>query len=241
MHGLAPGSSLRVLSRDDIDGACTCLWQIPPGWRQDAAFTLEGASSWFVLAGELCSGDVTVPTSGYRRVPAGATHEPLATTPGALVLAMWDRGPRLLAPGSVAQDVSDACVACFATAEVESQPTPVAGPVPGITVKLLHRSSATGGVTALVTIPAGWTEPRFEHHDCVEESFKISGEIRIVEDGVEQVLAAGDYFFRPPYIKHGAMHTPAGTSSLIRFSGTVVNHYGPVPEGRRAAAGLALA
>jgi hypothetical protein len=42
------------------------------------------------------------------------------------------------------------------------------------------------------------------------------------------VLAAGDYFFRPPRIKHGPMRTERGTSSLIRFSGVVENHYGPL-------------
>ena len=48
--------------------------------------------------------------------------------------------------------------------------------------------------------------------------------------GKTYVLEAGDYFFRPPRIKHGPMRTQKGTTSLIRFSGTVVNHSGPIVD-----------
>lgn len=84
-----------------------------------------------------------------------------------------------------------------------------------------------------IETPAGWSEPHSEHHHCIEESYKLSGEITLEENGQEQTLAAGDYFFRPPRIKHGRMHTANGTSYIIRFSAKPENHYGPV-EGRQA-------
>jgi quercetin dioxygenase-like cupin family protein len=100
--------------------------------------------------------------------------------------------------------------------------------VAGITVRILRTDPQSGGMTMVINIPPGWAEPRSRHHDCVEESFKLSGDIWLEEDGRPHVLSAGDYFFRPPRIKHGPMRTEGGTSSLIRFSGVVVNHYGPL-------------
>ena len=93
---------------------------------------------------------------------------------------------------------------------------------------MLNQVPDTGGLTMLITIPPGWQEDRAEHHDCYEESYKVSGDIWMVENGIAQDMSGGDYFYRPPKIKHGPMKTKNGTSSLIRFSATLVNHYGPV-------------
>ena len=49
LTGLAPGTQLRVLSRDPADGAMTCLWRIPPGWSQALPFALAADAELFVL------------------------------------------------------------------------------------------------------------------------------------------------------------------------------------------------
>jgi quercetin dioxygenase-like cupin family protein len=225
--GLTPGSALRVLSRDPGDGALTALWRLPAGWRHARPFTLAGGEALYVLEGGLRNGDHAYASGHYAYRPAGFAQGPLASDDGALVLAMWDAAPLHHAPGTVTPGKALALPFVDGNA-VHEHPTPVAGPVAGITVRILRTDPETGGMTMVITIPPGWQEPRSRHHDCVEESFKLSGDIWLEEDGKPHVLSAGDYFFRPPRIKHGPMRTEGGTSSLIRFSGVVVNHYGPL-------------
>jgi quercetin dioxygenase-like cupin family protein len=225
--GLRPGTRLRVLSRDADDGAATCLWRIPPGWSHPDDFALAGGEALYVLQGEFSIGDQRYAPGHYSYRPAGRTHEAIRSHSGALVYAMWDGAPELLLPGSVPIG-PEAPILWLDGNAMDESPTPVEGPVAGIMVRILRRDPVTGGMTLIIRIPPGWEEPRSEHHDCVEESFKLSGEIWLRENGEPQTLVAGDYFFRPPRIKHGPMRTGPGTSSLIRFSGTVVNHYGPL-------------
>jgi anti-sigma factor ChrR (cupin superfamily) len=225
--GFAPGTSVRVLSRDLANGASTCLWKIPPGWQHPRSYALELGEALFVLDGELSKGGERYRQGFYSYRPRGFVHEPMQSSEGAIVLAMWDGDLQMRRPiADVA--LNEEPVLCIDTGTVTGVPTFVEGPVPGITVKLLRTDKRTGGMTLLISIPSGWTEARSEHHHCVEESFKTAGEIQLTENGQDQTLAAGDYFFRPPRIKHGPMHTPRGTTSLIRFSAKVENYYGPL-------------
>jgi quercetin dioxygenase-like cupin family protein len=222
------GGALRILSVDPLDGAGTCLWRVPAGWSHPGGFAMAGDEQLFVLEGEFSKGDSRYRAGCYGYRPAGTVHEPMASPGGALLLAMWDSAPdRLPPPAAKAPERGDG-LAFVDTGVVPAIPTPVQGPPLGIDVKILNRYPAGGGMTMLITIPPGWEELRSEHHDCVEESYKLTGAIWIVEDGQEQVLSAHDYFFRPPRIKHGPMRTAGGTSSLIRFSAKPENHYGPV-------------
>lgn len=227
LRGLRPGTTLRVLSRDAGDGAATCLWRIPPGWSHREDFTLGGGEALYLLQGDLCIGEQRYAAGHYGYRPAGRTREGVCSETGALVYAMWDAAPVLREPGTVPIG-SEQPILWLDGNAMDEHPTPVEGPVAGIMVRILRRDTTTGGMTLIIRIPPGWEEPRSEHHDCVEESFKLTGDIWLHEDGVPQTLSAGDYFFRPPRIKHGPMRTLAGTSSLIRFSATVVNHYGPL-------------
>jgi quercetin dioxygenase-like cupin family protein len=231
--GFADGTQLRVLSRDEAAGATTCLWRLPPGWAQPAPFARAADEELFVLAGSLEEAGVPgeaprhVPHGSYRFQPRGHRHAALASPGGALLLAMWSAPPRPFEVGTL-EPGALAAVPWLDTHGMTERPTPIEGPVPGIQVRILRQDAATGGMTLIVAIPPRWEEPRSEHHDCVEESYKLSGEIWLREDQRPHTLAAGDYFFRPPRIKHGPMRTVSGTASLIRFSGAVVNHYGPI-------------
>lgn len=227
LRGLAPGTLLRVLSRDVGDGALTAIWEIPPGWSHDQPFTLAGGEALYVLDGDLRKGGQHYERGHYAYRAGGAPHGTMRSERGARLLMMWDAEPRLRAAGSLPA-APDCSLPWVDGNAVDEHPTPVAGPPAGITVRILRRDPLSGGMTMIVNIPPGWEETRSEHHDCVEESFKLSGDIWLLENGQPQTLEAGDYFFRPPRIKHGPMRTAGGTSSLIRFSGTVVNHYGPV-------------
>lgn len=238
LTGLAPGTQLRVLSRDPADGAMTCLWRIPPGWSQALPFALAADAELFVLEGSLLENGQSLRGGAYLHRPAGMAYPWLASRDGATLYAMWSATPALRAvtaeaqraAGGIAQTDAAPPGTWIDTGEMAEHPTPVQGPPAGINVRILRRDAASGGMTLIVSIEGSWEETRSEHHDCVEESYKLSGDIWLRENQRPHVLEAGDYFFRPPRIKHGPMRTQKGTASLIRFSGAVVNHYGPIVD-----------
>jgi hypothetical protein len=103
----------------------------------------------------------------------------------------------------------------------------VTGPAPGLRLKLLWRDEATGAYTRLLDVAPGWREPRLEHHDCSEEAFMLAGDMTM---GALGTMRPGAYFFRPPGIRHGPMHSQAGAVILVRTDGVLVNHYS-APDG----------
>jgi quercetin dioxygenase-like cupin family protein len=231
-EGFAPdlplGGEVTVLSADPEDGASSCLWRIPAGFNSAGGHVLSGGEQLFVLEGSFTKGDHLYTEGCYGYRAPRTRHEPLSSDDGALVLAFWDSELRPSPRPFQRQGPSGDGAIFVDTNSMDYKVHDVPGPAEGIVVKLLNREAATGGSTMIVTIGGGWDEHRAEHHDCVEESYKLAGDIRIVENGHEHILSAGDYFFRPPRIKHGPMNTERGTSSLIRFSGELVNHYGPL-------------
>ncbi len=229
LAGLAPGTQLRVLSRDPGNGALTAIWEIPPRWVHERPFSLAGGEALFVLDGDFSKGSCHYGRGHYAYRAGGTPQGFMESVRGARLLMMWDAAPRLLPAGSIPLAPGESLEWVDGNA-VDEMPTPVEGPPAGITVRILRRDASSGGMTLIVSIPPGWEELRSEHHDCVEESFKLSGDIWLRENHRPQVLEADDYFFRPPRIKHGPMRTRQGTASLIRFSGPVVNHYGPIED-----------
>ena len=98
-------------------------------------------------------------------------------------------------------------------------------------VKMLRHVPSNDEMTFLTGIMPHWRENRQEHHHCVEESFKITGDLNLnMNLGAKMLMTANCYFYRPPYLKHGPMYTRTGTMSLIRVSSKLVNYYMPVEE-----------
>ena len=96
------------------------------------------------------------------------------------------------------------------------------GPEPGLFLKPLWMDETSGAISMLVRA-ADWTESRQEHHDSVETAYTIDGGMELGERGT---LTAGDYFWRPPWIRHGPMRTTAdGFRAFMRVDGPLVNHY----------------
>jgi hypothetical protein len=139
----------------------------------------------------------------------------------------WDAAPRLLPVGSVPLESQPSLLWIDGNA-VGEHPAPVDGPPAGVTVRILRRDLLTGETAIIVNIPPGAEETCAEHHACVAESFKRTGDIWLRENHRPRVPEAGGYVFRPPQIKHGPMRTLRGTSLLIRFSATVVSYDGPI-------------
>jgi hypothetical protein len=229
--GLTEGTQVRVLSQDYGDGASSCIWHIPAGWSHREAFITSAPEQLYVLEGDLHKGDYTYTEGRYSFRPAGAIHEPMWSENGAKVLAFWDKAFDVLPleEGAGAAP-SEEPIPLIDTIKMHWQPTIAEGPSAGILVKVLRHVKETGEMTFVTGVLPYWREDRREHHDCVEESYKITGDMNLnMSLGDRMLMEENCYFYRPPYRKHGPLFTKRGTMSLIRISSTLVNHYEPLP------------
>lgn len=110
-----------------------------------------------------------------------------------------------------------------ALAKLETPLTPVStSKVPwepigthGLHRKILGHDEASGHVTFLLDIPAGWHGGGVAHyHECCEEVLLLSGSVTL--DG-SHYWHAGDYFYRPAHVVHGIDEkSEEGARALVR-------------------------
>lgn len=227
VEGFAPGCEVRVLSIDPSDGACSCILRVPAGWRHQTPFTSSAPEQLFILSGDLHKGEYTYTEQCYSYRPAGAPHGPMWSENGCETIVMWDKAFDVKA----GQGDPTGMIGCLDTIKLNWQPTIAEGPQAGIMVKMLRHVASNDEMTFLTGIMPHWREDRPEHHHCVEESFKITGDLNLnMNMGEQMLMTANCYFYRPPYNKHGPMYTRTGTMSLIRVSSKLVNYYMPLVE-----------
>lgn len=85
----------------------------------------------------------------------------------------------------------------------------------GLQRKILGHDEASGHVTFLLDIPAGWHGGGVAHyHECCEEVLLLSGSVTL--DG-SHYWHAGDYFYRPAHVVHGIDEkSEEGARALVR-------------------------
>ncbi len=223
-EGLSP-FDWKVLSQAEDGGAVTALARLEPGWRTADGLVFSAAQEFLVLEGELsvaCGQRIYRLTPwAYMRIGAGAAHGPLSSATGCRLLWMTEG---LLETVTPATDPLEPVT--FTDPRTMEWELPwVKGPAPGLRLKLLWRNDETGAYSRLLSVDPGWSEPRLEHHDCSEEAFVLSGEMTL---GALGTMRCGAYFWRPPGIKHGPMHSREGAVIFIRTDGALVNYYSTV-------------
>ena len=89
------------------------------------------------------------------------------------------------------------------------------GPYPGVSLKILHKNEATGGLVVLRKFEKGITVPAHVHAQANEHAYVVSGEWD--EDG--KVYSTGAFFFAPRGERHGPHHARTEVVSLTFFDG----------------------
>lgn len=89
------------------------------------------------------------------------------------------------------------------------------GPYPGVELLVLHKNTATGGVTVLRKFQAGVTVPAHIHPEANESAYILSGEWE--ESSV--TYTAGTFFFAPRGERHGPHVARTEVISLTVFDG----------------------
>lgn len=217
-RGWPAGTATTVLSRDPDGGAFTGILHLPAGYRRPAG-VLPGDSELLVLSGGLWIGSAPRPAGFYEYHPGGSGHEEWAVAEQPCELFFKAGGVPDFEPGAVAADERHVSLD---TARMEWMVTPVPGPPPGITVKILRTVEETGELAALVANPPRYDYARLEYHDCVEEMYCIEGDMRLGNSGL---MTPGSYFWRPAYVTHGPFYSHTGVLMYLWVASTLVNHF----------------
>ena len=80
----------------------------------------------------------------------------------------------------------------------------------------------TQAFTFLYCMTPNFWQDNISYHDCAEESYHIWGTSWMMQFGD---LPTGGYFWRPPYINHGAFGCKLGTLAIGRTDSRLYNHF----------------
>ncbi|MFC9971118.1 DUF4437 domain-containing protein [Spirillospora sp. NPDC127200] len=223
----------RNLSYDEEDGSASLKVRFTSGWSRPAGVH-RAETEWYVLSGRVTVGDTVLGEGGYWMAPIGAWTPPVSAAEGTEILLFreygdWGFDPadgdregvrpdqRLVVLDSAAMpwiDVRDGSPMRFDLGGT---------PVPGLSIKLLHRDEKTGFYTRLIKAKPGWRETPMAHHPCSEEAYCLEGGF----DYNYGRMWPGTYFWRPALIRHGdfTADAEAGCTWLIRSDADLVDWY----------------
>lgn len=212
LWGLAPGVEMRLLSRDDDNGAVSMLVRYPAGYGIPAG-TLPVDVEFLVIDGSLTIDGQDYCHLCFAHLPAGFQRGALASPSGAVVLTFLSADPT----GVTAPATYDPARLVL---RADAYQVPYTGNFhpefpPGAGRKLLYKDPVTGDVSWILgTLPVRWAE-RSEIHPTVEEMYLLSGEVHANRG----VMRPGAYFWRPPEVPHGPFGTLTGNLYFFRTKG----------------------
>jgi hypothetical protein len=113
---------------------------------------------------------------------------------------------------------------------------------PGCLLKLLKVDPMTEALSFLYCMTPKFWQDNISYHDCAEEAYHIYGTSWMMQFGD---LPTGGYFWRPPWINHGAFRSELGILAFGRTDSKLHNyfHFNPwtSPEENRLRAAAQLA
>jgi hypothetical protein len=225
LPGFPKGMRYKVLSLDNETGACSLKALFEPGYRQPPGMSYT-EMEMFVLTGSLQLGDATHGPGSYFFVPAGVALPALSSPRGAQVLLYYNYGEPSFVESEAdhpnAERAKLAIVNAYEGMQWATSANIYPATAPGCLVKVLHYDQRTHAFTFLYCMTPNFWQDNISYHDCAEESYHIWGTSWMMQFGE---LPTGGYFWRPPYINHGAFACKLGTIALGRTDSQLFNHF----------------
>lgn len=200
------GVHWRILSEDDETGAATALVTLAPGWATDIG-GCHRRMEILILRGRLRSGAATVTEGSYLDVPALARSVVLQAQAAAQALIMIEE--------AASERERDDELRVIDSHEVALE-LPGPNVPPGLAIKRLRVDPQRGDWTWIGAGAPEYLEHRAEVHPTVEEGFVLRGDVLLGERGE---MGPGDYFWRPPYVRHGPIYCRSGRLIFFRTKG----------------------
>jgi hypothetical protein len=224
LPGFPKGLHYKTLSLDTDTGACSLVVKFETGWRRPAGFSYT-EMELFLLDGSIRAGEASWSPGQYLWIPAGVSLPELQVPRGARALLYFNYG----APTFEASDVDHplgrraALVSVNAYDDLQWK-VGLRNPAvaPGCVSKVLRIDPVTKGYTFLYCMTPNYWQDNISYHDCAEESYHIWGTSWMMQFGY---LPTGGYFWRPPYINHGAFASQLGCLALGRTDSNLVNYF----------------
>ncbi len=238
------GSHYKVLSLDVDSGACSLKVKFDGGYKRKPGLSYSDMEL-FVLTGAIKIGDQVCLEGHYMFIPAGTAIGALHVPRGCEALVMFndsepsyeesDRNHQLA--------LTEAYLSLNTYSDAPWGPGNIVQPsvATGCLIKLLRYDPVTEAISFLYCMTPRFRQDNISYHDSGEESYHIWGTSWMMQFGN---LPMGGYFWRPPYINHGAFRSELGTIAFGRTDCKLHNYFhfnpwsNPDENKRRAAAQL---
>ncbi|MEZ5499664.1 MAG: DUF4437 domain-containing protein [Steroidobacteraceae bacterium] len=245
LPGFPKGQQYKMLSLDDDTGACSMTVLFEPGYSQPPGMSYS-EYELFIMSGSIRVGDKTWGPGSYFFVPAGVAIEALSSPRGATGLIFYNYGEPSFVESDCDHPLAERSQFTAVNSYDNLQWTSTnffPATAPGCMVKVLHYDVRTQAFTFLYCMTPNFWQDNISYHDCAEEAYHIWGTSWMMQFGD---LPTGGYFYRPPYINHGAFASKLGILAIGRTDSQLYNHFHFNPwtnieENRQRAASRMLA
>ena len=224
LPGFPSGMRYKMLSIDGDSGACTMTVQLDGGYRQPPSFCRSDVEM-LLLSGSLTIGGTVRHPGFYAFVPGGVSLPGLETRGGCQLLLMYNQSEPNIAESDADHQGADRA----GLVQLQSYddlpwtvPTFFPATAPGCLIKVLRFDEKTHAISFLYSMTPGFWQDNISYHDCAEEAYHIWGTSWMMQFGY---LPTGGYFWRPPYINHGAFASEKGVLAFGRTDGELYNHF----------------
>ena len=224
LPGFPKGMHYKMLSLDTDTGACSMTvmfeagYELPPGMSYSE---LE----LFVMTGYIEMEGQKHGPGTYICLPAGVALPAMKMPRGVTGLMFYNYGE----PSFVESDEDHPLAERHKLIKVNayedlqwSSTNFFPATAPGCMVKVLKFDERTQAFTFLYCMTPNFWQDNISYHDCAEEAYHIWGTSWMMQFGE---LPTGGYFWRPPYISHGAFQCKLGTLALGRTDSQLYNHF----------------
>jgi hypothetical protein len=224
LPGFPKGMQYKMLSMDPDNGASSMTVMFEPGYKQPPGMSYT-EYELFIMSGSINVGSKTWGPGSYFMVPAGIAIEALTSPRGATGLMFFNYGE----PSFVESDSDHPRAERHNFRAIQSYEDLhwtgtnfYPATAPGCMVKVLHFDQRTQAFTFLYCMTPEFWQDNISYHDCAEEAYHIWGTSWMMQFGE---LPTGGYFYRPPYISHGAFGCKRGTLAIGRTDSRLYNHF----------------
>ena len=209
LPGFPKGMHYKMLSLDTDTGACSMTVMFEPGYELPPGMSYTELEL-FVMTGYIEMEGQKHGPGTYICLPAGVTLPAMRMPRGITGLMFYNHGE----PSFVESDEDHPLAERHKLIKVNayddmqwSSTNFFPATAPGCLVKVLKFDERTQAFTFLYCMTPNFWQDNISYHDCAEEAYHIWGTSWMMQFGE---LPTGGYFWRPPYINHGAFASEYG-------------------------------
>ena len=224
LPGFKRGMHYKMLSLDTDTGACTMTVQLDAGFKQPPGLSYTDHEI-LIMSGSIKLGDTVRGAGTYLYVPAGVSLPALSSSRGCRALYFYNWSEPSFEESDEDHDLGQReRLSIIDSYEGLSWTTGNKYPAvaPGCLVKILNLEPLSGAYTFLYCMTPKFRQDNISYHDCTEEAYHIFGTSWMMQFGD---LPTGGYFYRPPYINHGAFASEKGILAIGRTGGELFNYF----------------